>query len=375
MPTRMTHLRNDLRSHAAAVVLCGALALAGGVWTPAAVGQIGLPDTVINPASGTLSAEDKALIQRYVDANKAGLTGGDAAAIEKSRKALLNPLMVGPNAAVAPAFRVEYAGKLGSTLEAMATDTKSDHAAINAAVIAGELGTREGLRILTTSLKDSRPAVRAAAAAGYRSSLVTARRGQPAFAARDAVTAVADLKAALEAEKDPFVADSITIALGEAISADPTKLQGVRAAAITAMAGAAGARAAAADALNNTPVLARASESLQGAVVEIAPGLALDRESLQLAAGLAGDLIAIGVRTDPASVSAEKKAEMTQILKQAENLYFFAHQKLGGKPTKVDLDQSWTADWAKYKKDALQLLSITMRRDPFSFAENRFTIK
>jgi hypothetical protein len=356
------------------MVLCGGLALAVGL-SPSAHGQIGLPDSVTNPPSGSLSASDKEAIQRYVDANKTGLSGGEPAAIEKSRKALLSPLASGPNATVAPVFRIEYAARLGPMLEKMAADAKSDHVAINAVVIAGELGTREGLRILATALKDSRGSVRAAAAMGYRSSMVTARRGQPAFVARDALTAVKDLETALVAEKDPLVADAITIALTEAIAADPTKLPGVRPAAVAAMAGAAGARASASDALNHTAVLARASEALQGAVVEIAPGLALDRDSLRLAAGFAGDLIAIGVRTDPAGVSADKKAELTQILKQAENLYFFSHQKLGGQPRKVDLDQSWAADWSRYKKDALQLLSITMRRDPFNFPENRFTIK
>lgn len=370
----MTHLCNQLRCHAAAVLLSGAFLLAGGVLTPRAMGQLGLPDAVINPGSGELSASDKELIQRYVDANKAGLTG-EPAAREKSRKALLDPLATGPNATVAPAFRIEYAAILAPIITPMAGDAKADHAAINAVVIAGELGTKEGLRILGTAIKDSRPAVRTAAAGGYRSTLVTARRGQPAFSARDALQAVEELKEAMTAEKDAFAADAMTIALDEATRADPLRLQGVRLAAIRALAAAAGAHAASAEALNHTSTLARASESLQAAVVEVADGLVLDRDSLRLAAGLAGDLIALGVRTDPANVAAGKKAELVQILKQAENLYFFSHQKLRGEPKKADLDQSWSTDWSKYKRDALQLLSGTLGREPFNFAEGRFAIK
>lgn len=367
---RMTHSRFDLRSSAAALLLSAASFLAG----PAAYAQIGLPSSIIDPASGSLTADDKTQISRYVDANKAGLSG-DTDAVSKARRALLAPLRTGPNTRISPAFRIEYAAILAPFIEPLAAG-KSDDAAINAVRIAGELGTKEGLRTLAAAMKDTRASVRLVAAMGYERTLWISRAGDPAIGARDALAAIKELEAALRSEKDANVADALVMALESGVRAPSDKLPGVRAEAVRALAAAAGERATGPEAINLAAALARASGALQDAVAETDPRMALSRDSLKEAGGLAGELIALGVRTDAAAQPDKTKAEITQLLKQGENLYFFAHQKMGpgSKPLKVDLDKSWPTDTAKFKRDALQVLSV-LRADPFGFPETRFATR
>lgn len=349
-------------------VACGVFAL--GALATTSAGQIGLPESILNPPSGAVSGEDRDAIRRYVDTHKAGLSG-DADAISRARRALLTPLR---GREVAPAFRVEYAALLVPTLRSLAAD-KQDQAAINATILAGELATKDAMGVLSLSLKDSRPAVRLVAAQGFARTFTAARTGQPAIVARDALGAIKELETAFLAESDPNVADSIAGAFDAAIRAEPSRLPGVRAEAVKVLAGCAGARARDGKSAALASALARAGESLLDAVNEINPAMQLSPDLLVEAGGLAGDLIAWGIRSDPATLPPERLAELRALLRQAENLYVFSHRKLdpSARPAAAGLGESFGTDTGKFRRDALQILeTLTSPSGQYKLKKERF---
>ena len=163
------------------------------------------------------------------DANKAGL-GGNIEAIATSRRALLRPFRA---PAVSSAFRLEYSTQLLPVIRPLAGGA-NDEAAINAVRIAGELGTRDAMAVLSAAIKDKRPAVRVVAAKGFEQTFV-ASRSQPAIVVRDASGVLVDLKTAYIAETEPQVADAIIAAMDAGVRTDPAVLTGVRAEAVKAI--------------------------------------------------------------------------------------------------------------------------------------------
>lgn len=359
------------RSRAAVALLAGLLAL--GFAPGRSLAQIGLPETVVNPPSGSVSGEDRETIRKYIDANKAGLSG-EADVISRARRALLNPLR---SREVAPAFRVEYSGLLVPILRPLAAD-KSDLVAINATIVAGELAAKDAMAILSAALKDSRAPVRLVAAQGFARTFASTRLGQPAIVARDALGSLRDLEAALLAEADPNVADAIVAAFDAAIRTDPARLPGVRTEAVKVLSACTGSRIRDGKSAALAAAFARAGEALLDAVNEINPALQLGNDAIIEAGGLGGDLIALGVRSDPAAVPPARLVEVRQLLKQAENLYIFSLRKLdsSARPAPVGLGDSFGSDTGKFRKDALQILEVlTNPGGPFKLKKDRFPTK
>jgi hypothetical protein len=363
----MTLFRIDFRSRTAAALAASVIAIAG--LSGSALGQIGLPDSVINSAQ--LGADEKAQIAKLIDANKAGLTG-DVEAITAARRALLRPFR---SATVSQAFRIEYSVQLLPLLRPLVTD-KKDEVAINATRIVGELATRDAMALLPGPLKDARPAVRVMAAMGYERTLDSAGGGQPAIIASEAMKAIKDLDAAFAAETEPHVADAVVIAIDAAVRSNPTVLPGVRAEAVKTLSGAIGTKARDPKAMTFLAAFARATDSLHDAVNDLNPASALSPASLKEAAAVSGDMIALALRQSAAKPpEGEALQQMKQILAQAENLYFFSHSKLkpAAQRLALGLGESYGTDNAKFRRDALEVLGVLTNSDgPFKLPKERF---
>lgn len=363
----MTPLRFDVRSRVTAVLAAGVVAVIG-LAAPAAA-QLGLPDSVISPSSASLSTEQKQQITQYIDTHKAGLAG-DPDAISRSRRAILAPLRARE---VGTSFRIEYSTQLAPILRPLLAGEKDD-AAINATRIFGELATKEGMSGLSVAIKDKRPAVRLVGAMGYERTFAVASSSQPAIVARDAMGALGELQTMLQAETDPSVADAIVIALDRAIRSDATRLPGVKAEAIKSLSSGISAKARETNALTFAAALARATDSMFNVVKD---QILVQKEWLPDIAGVAGDMLALGVRTDAASLNPEQAAQMRQILAQAENVYLFSRQKAeGATPPSPRVSDSFSADVPRFRRDALAAIAVLTKRDgAFNLSGERFPTK
>ncbi len=370
----MTLFRFALGSRTSAVIAAGFIALAGGGVCSPALGQLALPDSIVNPPNGVLSADDRSQVTQYVEANKAGLTG-DYDAVSGARKVLLRPLH---SSAVAQAFRLEYAKQLLPIVQPLTTN-KSEDVAVNAVRIAGELATHDSAAVLAAAIKDARPAVRLTAAMGYERTFATARGDTPAVAivARDGSEAVKDLAMAYAAEKDPLVADAIVYALDSAIKANTDALPGVRRDAVKLLSESIAAKARSTDAMAFIASFARATDSLLDAVNDTRS--ALGRESLVDAGAVAGDMVNLALRqAESKAPEGDSLRDLRQVLTQAENLYFFAHTKLdpNGRPVRRGLAESFGADNAKFRRDAIEFRAkLTDPSGAFRIPADRYSSK
>lgn len=368
----MTLFRIALGPRSAAALAASVVALVAA--TSPALGQISLPDSVVNPPSGVLSADDRSQVTRYIDASKAGLSGNNDE-VSAARKALLRPLL---SSSVAQAFRLEYAKQLLPVVQPL-VKSKNPDIAVNAVRIAGELATHDSIAVLAEALKDSNPAVRLTAAMGYERTFATVRGDSPspAIVARDGSEAVKSLATAFAAEQDPLVADAIVYAFDAAIKANTSALPGVRQDAVKLLSDAIAVKARSADAMKFIASLARATDSLLDAVNDTRWVPA--RESLVDAAGVVGDIVSLALRqTEAGSPEGENLRNLKQVLAQAENLYFFAHTKIdpNGRPVRRGLAESLGTDNAKFRRDAIELRAkLTDPSGAFRIPADRYAAK
>lgn len=175
-------------------------ALAAALLVPfaGAMAQSALPDDLVR--KNEIGESDKQVIKAFVDANKSGLTG-TATDVKKSRETLLAPL---EKSGITVPFRVAYANALieSAHIDTLAASKDNDLTAANALRLAGQAATASTMKIVSDSLKDSRPQVRCAATVAARAAF-TAARTTPALSAEQ-------LAAALRA-------------LGDVVATDPSK--------------------------------------------------------------------------------------------------------------------------------------------------------
>jgi hypothetical protein len=341
--------------------------LVGG---PAALAQ----PTSITPAvisASDLSQEQKDQIKQFVDAHKGGMSGTPTE-IKRSRNALLEALR---GTDVSVAFRLEYARQLVPVLRPLLAD-KREVVAVNALRVAGELGTASGVDLLSEGLKDQRPGVRYAAAAGFESTFQAIRRTVPALAGAQAAKAIDTLEVALTAEKDARVLEGLSLAIQEATRVPNRQVEGLRDAAAFSLARAVSAKAA------DRSVGAWADAAFRRAVLTIRQTVTnqdineprLSDKTLRAAAGMAGDMLAVVSQRMKANGSGD--ADLALLVSEAEKAVFFISPSLNvanpKETTLSDLVRQGKA--AEYQQQVLQLIGPNglLTSPNFGFSDDHF---
>jgi hypothetical protein len=339
----------------------------------------GLPTEITTSAS--LSEEQKSRIREFVDQFKAGLSS-DALEIRRSRNALLEPLR---NDSASVTFRLEYAGDLEPVLRPLIASDKPI-VAVNAVRIAGELATPKGIDLLEPAISDKRPAVRFEAVIGFAHTFQATERSSPAIAAGQAISALQTLKAGLLHEDDWHVVEGYVQAFKAGSRVPFSKLSGVRAASVMALAEGLGAKAQNAnDPPKEVPspmysAFQRAAQTMRNALTNqnINEPQPSDAE-LKAAGALGGDLLANLRRRVLAGElkNGASRSEFTLIAADSERSVFLATSALRGSTDGLDLHLGEKIQQGKddvFVNDSLRLIGANgiLTGNPFNFADDRF---
>ncbi|MBL8764481.1 MAG: hypothetical protein JNM07_09465 [Phycisphaerae bacterium] len=332
------------------------------------------PDAISAPS---LTDGHRNAIRAFIDEHKKGLSG-DAAELRRDRTSLAQPLL-GPNVSVQ--FRQEYARTLGPVLQPMLA--ASEHEAINALNLAGELATPAMLQLLAQSLGDTRVSVRYASLVGYRATFDAVSRSAPAIAPEPLLGEVRSLAAAMLKEDNPQALDGFVLALGAASRVPEGQVAGLRSAALGALVRGVAAKAADAPgaSLDNSRVLAllRGGQIVRDALTD--PGRKPPAPELQKEiGGMAGDLLAHVARRLKAVPSGEEleaptRTLLAQLTAVAEADFFFAASALGGQPGQTSLSKDVSAGRdPSFLKNVETVIggNGAATKPPFGFQAGRF---
>lgn len=328
-----------------------------------------IPEAVIT--GGSVSADGQAAIKALIDANKAGLTG-DSAAIKRARGNLQQALRTN---GISAEFRAVYGQSVKSVLEPLVRD-KRDEVAVSALAIAGDLGTRDGLELLTKGLGDERAAVRARAALGFARTFTTCREGTPALIPTQAEGALRSVGEAMGKERDGHVLDSLGAALEAAARVPDRSVEGLRLKAIEMLP------------TSVSAIVRRDGAETSGLALQMRATRTLfevlrDR-SIQIpeavvvqAAGLAGDaLAAASRRLDGGAVSESERSLLSLIATQSERVVISAGERLGASVSEAKLGELVAkSEDDRFKAEAGKLLSAegVLCKAPFSLPSDRFS--
>lgn len=285
-----------------------------------------LPDGVVTGAS----ANDEA-IRQFVDQYKGGLSG-DRVTVERSRRALLEPLSrAGMDAS--GAFRIALAAQLKPILAPLVSNSR-DEVAVNALRIAGECGAKDGLDLLEIGLKDQRAAVRYMAVAGYGASARSMTRGNRALTDFTFREAIEHLSTAMAGETDGNVLLGYAMALDDAMRVPPAVSETIRNLAASQLAASASKLARdRADMTPRQPFLGHALKALFDQLSNL--GVPVPPAGVQSAAGVSRDVLnAIDRVLSVGGVSESRRSELALIATQCERVSQVGMQRAGGKLSK-----------------------------------------
>lgn len=355
--------------------LCATLGVALGAGAPG-LAQPCFPRTIVESVS--LSQADKDKIKQCVEANRDGLSG-DKDQIKKSRKALAADFDNPANVSVS--FRLELSKLLLPGLTPLVND-KTDLVAANALQIAGEVATADSLGLLARGLTDPRPAVRCAAAYGYKRLFDQLRQSSPAFQPVDAIKACNEVAARIAAEKDPHVLEEYARALESGATVSTENVRGLRPATVAATAKEFGARIRSKDAqLDLAPAMIRAGQVLRDAVNKVGVKQdepPLDNAVCKEAGGFGGDLLAFAKRRLAAgNVPANERDVLAGLADVGNAVYFFAAAAMGPEPPKSEPPGAAirTGNDREFVVRADKIIGQVgaLTRPPFELPPDRFT--
>jgi HEAT repeat protein len=144
---------------------------------PAFQASVGIDREVI--AAIQLNDAQKAAVNKLVEDHRSDLASEKAAVVMAARQALLDPLMT-PQATIGTGFRLYLSSQLIDSLRPIVAG-KADANAINALVIAGEIGTQPCVELLEAGVKATSPSVRRAAAYGMQRTFLALANHSPAM--------------------------------------------------------------------------------------------------------------------------------------------------------------------------------------------------
>jgi hypothetical protein len=357
-----------MRMLSKSVIVMAAAGLVGlGGLAPAGLAQQISESTI---TGGSVGASGQGEIKALIDANKAGLTG-DAAAIKRSRSSLQQPLRT---PGVSAEFRTVYALALKSVLEPLTKD-KRDEVAVSALAIAGDMGTRDGLDLLTRSLQDERAAVRARAALGFARTFTTCREGTPALIPTQVDAALRTIAEQMGKERDGHVLDGLGAALEAAGRIPDQRVEGARLKAIELMPTSVSAAVRRESGGPATQALQmRATRALFEVLRDTS--IQLPEGTVVAAAGLAGDaLVAASRRLEGGNVSEDERSLLSLIATQSERVVISAGSRLGAPVSESKLGELLArSEDEKFRAEAAKLASAegVLCKAPFSLPGERF---
>lgn len=326
--------------------------------------------------SPSMTDAHKQEIQRCVEQQKAGLASADPKAVQRARDQLELPLL---EQGVSISFRIEYTRQLLPVLSELARGS-NELAAANALHLAGELATPAASDLLTkTGLRDTRAAVRYAAAYGLKRTFEQIEASSSVFQAVDAENAIKDIGRAIAAEKDPYVLEGFARAMDAAAAISDSKLRGVRVVAAQVLATEMGKRAQGAQTLEIGPALIRAGQVLRDMMTDPQEPRLPDAVLKEIGA-YGGDLLAAVCRVLKGSETAgADRGELAAVVATGENAIFFSASNLGRSqqqdPSLVQSVRS--GDDAAYFQAAERLIGArgVLTQPPFALPAARFECK
>lgn len=175
--------------------------------TPAAAfAQQGIPCSIVDSPSPTRA--DLQRIEAFAVEHASALASGPVDGVEDARKQLLRPFYRCSSQSIT--FRLNFGRAIASELES-AVVGEDIHRAINALIVLGPVGIAETTDLVLEGMKDTRPAVRLAAAAGLEAAIKNDLSNQQVRT--QAERALREAAQALPAEQDPAVAAALVGAL------------------------------------------------------------------------------------------------------------------------------------------------------------------
>ncbi len=281
MLLRLLNSRSLVRAAAATVAL--------SVWfiAPGASAQ-SLPDSIVR--SLQLSDADGSQITAFVEQNSTKLGSKDPEAIRKDRSALLQPLA---DDQISTAFRQQYGRALISKLEPLAADA-DELTAINALVIAGDLGTDGAADLVLSKVGSSNASIRYQSAYAIQRLFGTLGNAGRTMKSNKSQALIAAVEAALQKETDSLVVDGLVRA-----GLAGARVEEIRSNAVLAVANGVSRvlvgqkQGAVADQLAASVL--RAGSGLTEVLAN--PASSVRADATKAAAGLGGDMIAYVSRT------------------------------------------------------------------------------
>ncbi len=326
----------------------GQLLLVAMTWgvllVPAALARQGAPiDGRIPCALATqdsLSTADQKVVKDATEASLARLRSADAETSLRGRNEIVEPLACN---GVTVAFRAAYTQALDSSLRELIRGTDLRLAA-NALLIAGKLKSSGAVPVLRMGLEDQRPAVRLAAASGFKELLAPPLVGLPDRTIDPLLDALAE---ALSKETNPNVGDVLVAALDAARGSDV-----LRARANSKLIDALSARIRSIRAGDMAgewaPAILRGVDGTKNTLIELlGAGGAPDRDFARRAAILGAlSLAYVGDRVASGQVTPGSTLDLTldALASAAEGQIVFAHAPAGGVESirAVDLRSSYS---------------------------------
>lgn len=316
----------------------------------------------------------------------AGIKSNDPKQIQAARAAILEPM---GNAGVSVQFRLEMTRALYDALrdvvsaDANSAGQASSIGALNSTIVAGELATEQASTLLTDAIKSKKADLRYQAAMGIRRTFEAMQTTAPAVGAQRAQDLVREIDRRIREENDPLVLDALIRAGLAAAELTDAQFREVRSRGIEIVSLGAGAQlkqrqadpldAAAADAM------IRAGTGVRDALVNRAPGVAVNELAAKAVAELGGHLIAHSakvvearkLRDDP-----ELRERYAQISQLGETLVLTSAQAMNnaqvtGKGLGPTLRQGTNQTDAKFALDARELTE-TLTRAPFNLPRDAF---
>lgn len=336
----------------------------------AQTGKLG-PDILQAPL---LSPDQKTQVASFVSANSRNLSG-KAEAIKKDRTALLEPLL-GTQAATP--FRLEYSARLDPILTPLA-EHENELIAVNALVIAAELATQRMVDILKASSASTKPSVRYQSAYGLRRTFEALQNmPSPTIQPGQIELAIDFIGTRLNAENDPLVIDGLVRA---ALEGAKLPNQRSRALAVIGRECAALSKAlppaTVPDAMLDA--MLRAGAGVRDLVSDSETGQ-IDSPTLEQAAKLGGQLVALAVRAAESRAITEKgrRELFAQIAGVGESVVLLAATRKDGKDRQSKrFGEDFRTSEARFLVNAKDLLGAggPLAGDPFKLPPGEFPLK
>lgn len=318
--------RTHSRFRALAAVLAGCL-----LALPAAAQPGTLSVDPCKVAGFTQAEQDE--IRSFATARLEQIESGDATARERARKELLAPLR---RPCVSVAFRQQYRSAMIDGLRELA-GADDETVAITAIYLLGELADDAARQTLQEHTGDDRAAVRYAAIAAMGRTFRAVSATAPAIDPARVAQMVEHLGGRLESEADPLILDVIVRALLDAAQITRDDYAAASTRAVTTLAGGIGPRLRDADPESKPKLYVTTLRVGEAFGARLAGAGAVPAEVARAAAGWAAEVLAHLAHLANTDQLGDAHALAVDIANISERIIVFAHQKLGGSRSPVDL--------------------------------------